>query len=128
MSAVVHARVTDQLTRLRLRYVAERLDAVLNDAARTEPTYLDFLDAVLQQEVDANARRSNNADTGATWTSGFSSVVVIDNEDLSHLQERLWRRLGRGARTAAGSTRTYPSARAARSRYCRRDLRRRRGH
>ena len=42
MSAVVHARVTEQLMRLRLRYVAERLDAVLNDAARAEPTYLDF--------------------------------------------------------------------------------------
>ena len=42
MSVVVHARVVEQLTRLRLRYVAERLDAVLNDAARTEPTYLDF--------------------------------------------------------------------------------------
>jgi Big-like domain-containing protein len=36
----------------------------------------------LQQEVDANARRSNNADTGAAWTSGFSSVVVIDNSML----------------------------------------------
>ena len=37
----------------------------------------------LQQEVDANARRSNNADTGASWTSGFSSVVVIDNSMIS---------------------------------------------
>jgi len=36
----------------------------------------------LQQEVDANARRSTNADTGAAWTSGFSSVVVIDNSML----------------------------------------------
>ena len=34
MSVVIHARVVEQLTRLRLRYVAERLDAVLNDAAR----------------------------------------------------------------------------------------------
>jgi hypothetical protein len=34
MSAVIHARVTEQLMRLRLGYVAERLDAVLNDAAR----------------------------------------------------------------------------------------------
>jgi len=42
MTAVVHGRVVEQLTRLRLRYVAERLDAVLSDAARTEPTYLDF--------------------------------------------------------------------------------------
>ena len=29
MSVVIHARVVEQLTRLRLRYVAERLDAVL---------------------------------------------------------------------------------------------------
>src|ERR1043166_8941477 len=56
MSVVIPARVVEQLTRLRLRYVAERLDAVLNDAARTEPTYLDFLDGVLRQEVDAKQR------------------------------------------------------------------------
>jgi DNA replication protein DnaC len=56
MSAVVQARVVEQLTRLRLRYVAERLDAVLNEAAHTEPTYLDFLDGVLRQEVDAKQR------------------------------------------------------------------------
>ena len=56
MSAVVHARVADTLARLRLRYVAERLDAVLSEAARTEPTYLDFLDGVLRQEVDAKQR------------------------------------------------------------------------
>jgi len=56
MSVVIHARVVEQLTRLRLRYVADRLDAVLNDAARTEPTYLDFLDGVLRQEVEAKQR------------------------------------------------------------------------
>ena len=56
MSVVIHARVVEQLTRLRLRYVAERLDAVLGDAARTEPSYLDFLDGVLRQEVDAKQR------------------------------------------------------------------------
>jgi hypothetical protein len=36
MGVVVHARVTKQFTRLRLRYVAERLNAVLSEAARTE--------------------------------------------------------------------------------------------
>ena len=56
MSAVVHARVTEQLMRLRLRDVAERLDAVINDAARAEPTDLDFLDTVLRQDVDAKQR------------------------------------------------------------------------
>ena len=33
----------------------------------------------LQQEVDANARRSLHADTAAAWTSGFSAVSVVDN-------------------------------------------------
>ena len=60
MSVVIHARVVEQLTRLRLRYVADRLDAVLNDAARTEPTYLDFLDGVLRQEVEAKQRTSSS--------------------------------------------------------------------
>ena len=36
----------------------------------------------LQQEVDANARRSTNANTSSAWTPGFSSVVVIDNSML----------------------------------------------
>lgn len=53
---LIHARVQEQLARLRLRYVAERLDAVLSEAARSEPTYLDFLDTVLRQEVDAKQR------------------------------------------------------------------------
>src|SRR3954451_7061233 len=56
MSVVIHARVVEQLTRLRLGYVAERLAAVLSEAGRTEPTYLDFLAGVLRQEVDAKQR------------------------------------------------------------------------
>jgi hypothetical protein len=63
MSVVIHARVVEQLTRLRLRYVADRIDAVLNDAARTEPTYLDFLDGVLRQEVEVKQR------TASPWVS-----------------------------------------------------------
>jgi len=38
---------------------------------------------ILQQEVDANARKSTNADTGSTWTSGFSVPVVIDGSMLN---------------------------------------------
>jgi Bacterial Ig domain len=37
----------------------------------------------LQQEVDANARKSTNPDTGASWTSGFSTVAVIDNSMIN---------------------------------------------
>jgi hypothetical protein len=33
---------------------------------------------ILQQEVDANARKSVNADVGGAWVSGFSVPAVID--------------------------------------------------
>jgi hypothetical protein len=33
---------------------------------------------ILQQEVDANVRKSVNADVGAAWVSGFSIPAVID--------------------------------------------------
>lgn len=57
MSAIVHARVADNLSQLRLRHLGERLDALLNDAARVEPTYLDFLDGLLRAELDAKQRK-----------------------------------------------------------------------
>ena len=48
MSAeLTHARVLDALGRLRLRHVAERLDALLSEGARHELTLLDFLDRVV---------------------------------------------------------------------------------
>src|SRR5690348_10818664 len=45
------------MQRLRLRSAAERLDAVLAEAARKEPTYLDFLDGLLRDELDAKQKR-----------------------------------------------------------------------
>lgn len=51
MSELVRARVEDSLVRLRLRHIAERLDAVLSAAARSEPTYIDFLDELLGEEL-----------------------------------------------------------------------------
>lgn len=57
MSELVRARVADAMQRLRLRSAAERLDAVLADAARKEPTYLDFLDGLLREEIDAKQKR-----------------------------------------------------------------------
>lgn len=58
MSAeIVRARVLEHLGRLRLGRIAEQLDALLSNAARGEPTYLDFLDAVLREEVEAKQRK-----------------------------------------------------------------------
>ncbi len=58
MSAeITRARVIESLGRLRLGRISEQLDALLSDAARGEPTYLDFLDAILREEVGAKQRK-----------------------------------------------------------------------
>ncbi len=56
MSDLTHARVVDALGRLRLGHVAVRLDALLAAAARTQPTYLDVLASVVDEEVAAKQR------------------------------------------------------------------------
>lgn len=57
MSEIVRARVEERLIKLRLGAVAERLDGILSQAARSEPTYLDFLDQILTEETEAKQRK-----------------------------------------------------------------------
>jgi len=57
VSELVRARVEDHLARLRLGHAAERLDAMLSEAARNEPTYLDFLDGLLREEIGSKQRK-----------------------------------------------------------------------
>ena len=57
MSELVHARVDERLVKLRLGAVARALDGILSQAARAEPTYLDFLDQLLAEETEAKQRK-----------------------------------------------------------------------
>jgi DNA replication protein DnaC len=57
MSEIVHARVAESLASLRLTRISEQLDALLSEAARGQPTYLDFIDRVLREEVEAKQRK-----------------------------------------------------------------------
>jgi DNA replication protein DnaC len=57
MTDLVHARVVERLTRLRLGHVADRIDALLSDAAKKDVTYLDFLDGLLAEEVASKQRK-----------------------------------------------------------------------
>jgi DNA replication protein DnaC len=57
MSELIRARVEDALRRLRLGHVADKLDAILSDASRNQPTYLDLLDRVLNEELGAKQRK-----------------------------------------------------------------------
>ena len=49
----VEERVTNALKRLQLTHLRETLPAVLSEAAKGSWTYLEFLDRVLQREVDS---------------------------------------------------------------------------
>jgi DNA replication protein DnaC len=57
VSELVRARVEERLVKLRLGAVAQRLDGILSQAARAEPTYLDFLDQILGEETDAKQKK-----------------------------------------------------------------------
>ena len=57
MTDLIHARVVEHLSRLYLGHVAERLDALLSDAAKKGSTYLDFLDGLLAEEIASKQRK-----------------------------------------------------------------------
>lgn len=57
MSQIDHARVAESLASLRLTRISEQLDTLLSEAARGQPTYLNILDRVLREEVEAKQRK-----------------------------------------------------------------------
>jgi DNA replication protein DnaC len=57
VNEIVRARVEERLLKLRLGAIAQRLDGILSQAARGEPTYLDFLDQILSEETDAKQKK-----------------------------------------------------------------------
>jgi DNA replication protein DnaC len=79
MSQLVHARVVEHLRRLYLGHIAERLDAVLAEAARGEPTYLDFLDKLLRDELMSKARKRIAM---GIQIAHFPAVKTLDDFDF----------------------------------------------
>lgn len=79
MSDLVHARVVERLARLRLGNVAERLDSLLSHAAKGEPSYLDFLDHILDEEV--KSKQSKRVAMGIQ-IAHFPSVRTLDDFDF----------------------------------------------
>lgn len=79
MSELMHARVVEHLVRLRLGHVAERLDALLSEAARKEPSYLEFLDDILAEEVQSKQKK--RVQMGIT-IAHFPSVKTLEDFDF----------------------------------------------
>ena len=96
MSEIVRARVEERLLRLRLGSVATRLDAILSQAARKEPTYLDFLDEVLGDELDAKQKKRVAM---AVQIAHFPTVKLLEEFDFKFqpsVDQRLVRELATG--------------------------------
>jgi DNA replication protein DnaC len=96
MSEITRARVEEHLVKLRLGHVAERLDAILSDAARGEPTYLDFLDGVLREEVTSKQKKRVAM---GIQIAHFPSVKTLEEFDFKFqpsVDQRLVRELATG--------------------------------
>ena len=76
---ITRARVLENLGRLRLGRIGEQLDALLSTAARGEPTYLDFLDAILLEEVGAKQRKGVAM---GIQIAHFPAVKTLDDFDF----------------------------------------------
>jgi DNA replication protein DnaC len=76
---IIRARVLDHLGRLRLGRLVDQLDALLSAAAHTEPTYLDFLDTLLKEEVGAKQRKRVAM---GIQIAHFPSVKTLDDFDF----------------------------------------------
>jgi DNA replication protein DnaC len=102
MSEIVHARVGEHLLRLRLGHLAQRLDAILSEAARSQPTYLDFLDMVLKEEIGAKQRKRVAM---ATQIAHFPAVKTLEEFDFGFqpsLDQKLIHELATGRFVANG--------------------------
>jgi DNA replication protein DnaC len=96
VSELIRARVGDRLVRFRMRAVAERLDAILSDAARKEPTYLDFLDQLLEEEAGVKERKRV---TMGMQIAQFPSVKSLEDFDFAFqpsVDQKLIRELATG--------------------------------
>ena len=102
MSELARARVEERMLRLRLGAIAQRLDAILSDAARREPTYLDFLDQLLGEEVEAKQRKRVAM---GIQIAHFPTVKALDDFDFKFqpsVDQKLVRELATG-RFVAGA-------------------------
>jgi DNA replication protein DnaC len=96
MSELVRARVEERLVRLYLKAVAERLDAILSQAARTEPTYLDFLDQLLAEETEAKQRKRVVMGIQIAHFPGIKTLEDFDFKFQPSVDQKLVRELATG--------------------------------
>ncbi len=102
MSDLTHAKVVDQLTRLRLGFVAERLDALLSEAARKSPTYLDFLAGLLEAEVGSKQQKRVAMGIQIAHFPAVKTLADFEFKFQPSIDEKLVRELATGRFISSG--------------------------
>jgi DNA replication protein DnaC len=102
VSELVRARLEERLLKLRLGAVAQRLDAILSQAARSEPTYLDFLDQILAEETEAKQRKRVVMGIQIAHFPGIKTLEDFDFKFQPSIDQKLVRELATG-RFVAGA-------------------------
>jgi len=95
-------RVTRHLTRLKLVATRERLDSLLQEAARKELGYMDFLDLVLSEEAQSKDQKRTRM---GIQIAHFPVVRSLEDFDFSlqpSIDQRLLRELETGRFIANG--------------------------
>jgi DNA replication protein DnaC len=95
-SDIVHARVLESMKKLYLVNVAQRLDAMLAEAARSEPTYLDFLDQVLRDELASKQRKRIQMGIQIAHFPSIKTIEEFDFKFQPSIDHRLVRELATG--------------------------------
>ena len=81
MTSPQMVRLDEQLQRLRLNTLRERLEALLQEAAEKELSYADFLDRLLTEEVDAKTAKHV---TMRTSLARFPFIKGLDSFDFTY--------------------------------------------
>src|SRR5262249_43639455 len=96
VSELAYARLVENLTKLRLRHIVGRLDAVLSEAAKQELSYVALLDKIISEEV---AARQDKGITMNIKIAHFPTVKTLDDFDFKFqpsVDQRLIRELAVG--------------------------------
>jgi len=96
MTELVRARVEERLLKLRLGAVAQRLDGILSQAARLEPTYLDFLDQLLTEETEAKQKKRVAMGIQIAHFPAIRTLEEFDFKFQPSIDQKLVRELATG--------------------------------
>lgn len=96
MTDILRDRVEERLMQLKLRHAATRLDIVLEEGAQANWTYLQLLDGLLLEELDAKKRKRTSIGLQIAHFPGVKTLNDFDFKYQKRVNENLVHELATG--------------------------------